>query len=472
MGANCSTSCALGCYVCVNRCQLDDVRNRFSFLPPDPASYAIRWNGRTASLELEFLLPELEAHPIYRRARGQARLFQLKTERGNLIVTAYIRPGRRAMLGLRPLQSPPMLQQMGDGKDGKDSGEGQGEGGQGGTGFSGTKLVVLHCHGNATDMGMMLPVYCDLAEALDVDVCAVEYSGYGPPRYRFRSKEKVMRESGVPKSLFAEQAGGSSSSTASNKKERHDVVEVFNGVGVADSATVAKEVDPASHPRRITPSFRHVTADALAAYRWLVDEHGVDPNRIILYGQSVGTGPILDLATKVPCAGVVLHSAMLSGIQVLDPNPQGACKPSSTFRCVDLFLNGRNIRKLGVKTLLIHGRADRVVPFEHSRKLFELIPEDDRYPPYFPQQAGHNDLVEVNPFGYFQALARFFSTVIPDYAKKPGGGSGAGQLTTLEEPLVDTMRGGTAGPEDGRYEDMRGGAAQQGLRKVDKAAAN
>lgn len=39
---------------------------------------------------------------------------------------------------------------------------------------------------------------------------------------------------------------------------------------------------------------------------------------MILYGQSVGSGPTLHLASRLPrLRGVVLHSAILSGIRVL-----------------------------------------------------------------------------------------------------------------------------------------------------------
>jgi hypothetical protein len=38
---------------------------------------------------------------------------------------------------------------------------------------------------------------------------------------------------------------------------------------------------------------------------------------VILYGQSVGSGPTCYLASKRVCAGVVLHSPIMSGMRVL-----------------------------------------------------------------------------------------------------------------------------------------------------------
>eukprot|EP00392_Amoebophrya_sp_AT5.2_P000995 g997.t1 len=259
MGANCSASCALGCYVCCNRCQMDAIRNRFSFLPPDPPSYVITDAGR-----VEYLIRELKAHPLYRRAQEHAMLFLLPT---------------------------------------------------------------------SNDMGLMLPVYNELAEELNVDVLGVEYSGFGPPQYEF---------------------GGSSSSTSARTCARPS-------------------------KKLVTPHFRDVTSNAEAAYNFLVEEEEYPPDKIILYGQSVGTGPVLELAAKVKCAGVILHSAMLSGIRVLDPSPDACCRPSSTFQCFDLFRNELHVQKVSTPILIIHGRDDTVVPFDHGQKLFLLVPEKKRY---------------------------------------------------------------------------------------------
>jgi hypothetical protein len=48
--------------------------------------------------------------------------------------------------------------------------------------------------------------------------------------------------------------------------------------------------------------------------------YGFKQEDLILYGQSVGSGPTLHLASKLQkLRGVVLHSAILSGLRVLYP---------------------------------------------------------------------------------------------------------------------------------------------------------
>lgn len=43
---------------------------------------------------------------------------------------------------------------------------------------------------------------------------------------------------------------------------------------------------------------------------------GISPSNIILYGQSIGTVPTIDLASKYDCAGVILHAPLMSGMRV------------------------------------------------------------------------------------------------------------------------------------------------------------
>jgi abhydrolase domain-containing protein 17 len=49
-----------------------------------------------------------------------------------------------------------------------------------------------------------------------------------------------------------------------------------------------------------------------------VDVYGTREEGIVLYGQSVGSGPTLDLAARLHhIRAVILHSAILSGLRVM-----------------------------------------------------------------------------------------------------------------------------------------------------------
>lgn len=68
------------------------------------------------------------------------------------------------------------------------------------------------------------------------------------------------------------------------------------------------------------PTECNTYADIDAAYKCLKEQYGVRDEQLILYGQSVGSGPTVDLASRLPnLRGVVLHSPILSGMRVLYP---------------------------------------------------------------------------------------------------------------------------------------------------------
>lgn len=68
------------------------------------------------------------------------------------------------------------------------------------------------------------------------------------------------------------------------------------------------------------PSEQNTYADIEAAYKCLEESYGAKQEDIILYGQSVGSGPTVDLAARLPqLRAVVLHSPILSGVRVMYP---------------------------------------------------------------------------------------------------------------------------------------------------------
>lgn len=68
------------------------------------------------------------------------------------------------------------------------------------------------------------------------------------------------------------------------------------------------------------PSEFNTYYDIEAVYNCLKTQYGTRQEEVILYGQSVGSGPTLHLASRLQrLRAVILHSAILSGIRVLYP---------------------------------------------------------------------------------------------------------------------------------------------------------
>ncbi|KAG7514890.1 hypothetical protein JOB18_045158 [Solea senegalensis] len=140
------------------------------------------------------------------------------------------------------------------------------------------------------------------------------------------------------------------------------------------------------------PSEKNLYADIDAAWHALRARYGISPENIILYGQSIGTVPTVDLASRYECAAVVLHSPLTSGMRVAFPDTK------KTY-CFDVFLNIEKVSKITSPVLIIHGTQDKVIDFSHGVALFERCPK--AVEPLWVEGAGHND-VEI----YSQYLER------------------------------------------------------------------
>ncbi|KAK9757232.1 hypothetical protein RND81_01G150300 [Saponaria officinalis] len=148
------------------------------------------------------------------------------------------------------------------------------------------------------------------------------------------------------------------------------------------------------------PSENNTYADIVAAYKYLEESYGAKQEDIILYGQSVGSGPTLDLAARLPkLRAVVLHSPILSGLRVMYP-----VKRTYWF---DIYKNIDKIPLVRCPVLVIHGTADDVVDFSHGKTLWELSQE--KYEPLWLKGGNHCDL-ELYP-DYIKHLKRFVTIV-------------------------------------------------------------
>ncbi|CAN1795016.1 Alpha/beta hydrolase domain-containing protein 17B [Linum perenne] len=148
------------------------------------------------------------------------------------------------------------------------------------------------------------------------------------------------------------------------------------------------------------PSEQDTYADIAAAYKCLKEKYGKKEEDIILYGQSLGSGPALELATHLPqLRALILHSAILSGLRVMYP-----VKKTFFF---DIYKNIDKISLVSCPVLVIHGTEDEVVDISHGKKLWNMC--KDKYEPLWVEKGNHCDL-ETFP-QYLTHLRKFISAV-------------------------------------------------------------
>ena len=200
--------------------------------------------------------------------------------------------------------------------------------------FAGAPLTLLYSHGNATDAGHMRAACVDLCANLRCNVVLYDYTGYG--------------------------------------------------AAAADGAQ---------------PSEADCYADVEAVYDFCLRPGGGGdgwgcrgPEQVVLYGESIGSGPACWLARRRPCRALVLHAPVLSGLRVvLDQFPQrhggggrggdgngrgrAAELAAACLRPCDVFPNLHRVAGLRAgEVLVLHGLRDEEVDVSHGLRLHAALP--------------------------------------------------------------------------------------------------
>ncbi|MQM12471.1 hypothetical protein Taro_045393, partial [Colocasia esculenta] len=368
---------------------------KFAFFPPSPPSYTVVADEGSGRLSVPEIAGVLAALPSGSRRRvGDVDVLRLRTRRGNEIVAMYVRTLARP------------------------------SGGGGGT-----PLTLLYSHGNAADIGQLLELFLELSVHLRVNIMgcvhsrcvealllSLSFCRFVP--FWFRLGKEVSRRDadnsrfGMVVRFLSMQLYCMLSTylvkflTVSEASDY-----VIHGMGKVDDSELLIELirrymtalnyDYSGYGQSTgKPSESNTYADIEAVYKCLREQHGVREEDIIVYGQSVGSGPTLELAShQQNLRAVVLHSPILSGLRVLYP-----VKRTYWF---DIYKNIDKIGSVNCPVLVIHGTADDVVDCSHGKQLWELSKE--KFEPLWLDGGGHCNL-ELYP-EFIKHLKKFVSAM-------------------------------------------------------------
>eukprot|EP00571_Detonula_confervacea_P006922 CAMPEP_0172320182 /NCGR_PEP_ID=MMETSP1058-20130122/39872_1 /TAXON_ID=83371 /ORGANISM="Detonula confervacea, Strain CCMP 353" /LENGTH=526 /DNA_ID=CAMNT_0013035395 /DNA_START=194 /DNA_END=1774 /DNA_ORIENTATION=+ len=278
------------------------------------------------------------------------------------------------------------------------------------------RTTLLYCHGHDVDLGMIHDFLIHLSKFLkNVDIMSFDYAGYG-----------------LTKNL------GSGSRQEDNEASTSQLQVAGKEAGAQHSL----------------PTEEHCYNDILACFNYLVKEKGVPPRNIILYGKSLGSGPVCWLANKLchdaavamrqkqeapppppPLGGIVLHSAFLSILRLKVGFTVGSIVGDAfdnVGRLQDMHRHSSSSTstpdfQLGYKLpiYLIHGTDDEVVPFNHGEALYELIMDKRKrkhFPPFWANGGTHWNIEHKYVTAYIKRLQQFIRHC--DKANNNGNGNG------------------------------------------------
>uniref|UniRef100_A0A915L2H6 Uncharacterized protein n=1 Tax=Romanomermis culicivorax TaxID=13658 RepID=A0A915L2H6_ROMCU len=116
------------------------------------------------------------------------------------------------------------------------------------------------------------------------------------------------------------------------------------------------------------PSECNLRRNVVEAYYFLIDVLKIQPRKIIVFGESLGTVAALHLASKAPEIGaVILVGVLVSAFRLLFPRMRSNLP-------IDQLQNFDNIPKVRCPTLLIHGALDKVAPILQVQHFMDLCP--------------------------------------------------------------------------------------------------
>src|SRR5579875_638177 len=124
------------------------------------------------------------------------------------------------------------------------------------------------------------------------------------------------------------------------------------------------------------PSERGFYADARAAFGYLTDVEHVPPDRVIVYGHSLGAAVAVDVAAEMRPAALVIEGALLS-----IPARGQELYPFLPVKLIaqNRFDAAARIPAVTCPILVLHASGDTVAPLYHSRTLFELAREPKKF---------------------------------------------------------------------------------------------
>ena len=133
------------------------------------------------------------------------------------------------------------------------------------------------------------------------------------------------------------------------------------------------------------PSEEGTYLDARAAYDWLIREKKVSQRNIIIFGRSLGGSVAAELASKVEAGALIMESAFTSYVDIgkkFYPYMPVRWFARFSYQTIDY------VKKVRCPVLIIHSRADEIVPFEFGLELYEAANEPKEFVEIF---GSHND---------------------------------------------------------------------------------
>lgn len=139
------------------------------------------------------------------------------------------------------------------------------------------------------------------------------------------------------------------------------------------------------HTCRVS-SESHCQKDIVAVYSYLINTKKINPEKIVIYGRSLGSGPACYLAHYVRN-----HHQRPQKLILVSPLSSAVSVVTDLWSPIDIFRNYQLAPQINCSTLILHGDNDKVVP--HSCGLDLSTRFQNLYKFHTLVGGGHNNFV-------------------------------------------------------------------------------
>jgi fermentation-respiration switch protein FrsA (DUF1100 family) len=156
---------------------------------------------------------------------------------------------------------------------------------------------------------------------------------------------------------------------AGNLSHRLDSIEIFHGLGLSVLIIDYRGYGESGG----SVSIGGTALDAEAAWRWLTEERRIPPEKIIVFGRSLGGAIAMELPRRVRPGAVILESTFSSLPEMASfvLTGTGFLSPLARLLLGDVWNSAEGARNLTAPALFIHSPDDEVVPYELGKRLYD-----------------------------------------------------------------------------------------------------
>ncbi len=158
------------------------------------------------------------------------------------------------------------------------------------------------------------------------------------------------------------------------------------------------------------PTESTVYQDVETAWNYLVNQRGIPPEKIVIYGHSLGGAIAIELASRHPnAAGAIIECSFTSMRDMVDYQ-----YPFFNIFPIDWILTNHfdsiaKVKSLKMPVLFTHGTDDKVVPTYMSQVLFDATPNPKQL--FIVPTADHNNIASVSGEKYFETIRQFIKLI-------------------------------------------------------------